>query len=97
MPIQQFYFDSSTHQSFPDRLYTLVGTTAVGGGEPLRSDITWRSFSSSGSFRKCLVLVESSFRSTRKSFWDSMISAACLSRVVCRVERSMSLHFERAC
>jgi hypothetical protein len=59
--------------------------------------MTCTNFSSSGSFRNSLVLVESSFRSTRKSFCDSMISTPCLSSWVWSVDRSMSRHLESAC
>lgn len=62
----------------------------------MSKDITCTNFSSSGSLRNSLVLVESSFRSTRKSFCDSMISTPCLSSWVCSVDRSMSRHFESA-
>ena len=54
--------------------------------------MTCTSFSSSGSLRKSLVFVESSFRSTRKSFWDSTISIPCLSSWDCSVVKSMSRH-----
>jgi hypothetical protein len=58
--------------------------------------MTCSSFSSSGSLRNIFVFVESSLRSTRKSFWASMISVLCLSSCFCRAAKSMSRHFDSA-
>src|SRR3981189_3685236 len=93
-PFRPFYFDLLTHQSFPG---TLLLTARAIKEQPLSKDMTWTNFSSSGSLRNIFVFVESSFLSTRKSFWDSMISMPCLSSCVCTVDRSMSRHFDSAC
>src|SRR5271154_1730098 len=92
-PIQQLYFEWLKHQWFLDKLPLVPPTTKL---KPLSKDMTCTNFSSSGSFRNILVFVESSLRSTRKSFWDSMISIPCFSSCVCSDDKSRSRHFERA-